>query len=314
MVGCTKPVTSISVDKGNELSVYDQGQPSEVASPFNQEVGRVVFVSYIDGNPEIFLMDGYGGNKERLTENNTFESSPDWAPSGKQIIFLSSNADFKSLELMDLETKSTTQLLKTTEFLEQPIWSPNGEWIVLGKSGELFLISPHLKDEVQLTDFGHLYWSKPLAWSSDCERILFSSNHEVPGHPVSESKLYFFNVREQIIETVTDQQFTYLQSADWSSNEQAIIYSMGLHSSVAYLWNSFNDADIELMSAQPTELLPSRRNEVDVRWLPDGQHIIFSISNHEGNQDVYLLNILTNELVRLTDDATHDSQPVWWSP
>ena len=38
----------------------------------------IAFVSYLDGDAEIFVMSGDGGSQTRLTNNNFADTSPTW--------------------------------------------------------------------------------------------------------------------------------------------------------------------------------------------------------------------------------------------
>ena len=50
---------------------------------------QIAFVSYRDGNPEIYVMDADGKNQRRLTNRFADDDSPSWSPDGKRIAFVS---------------------------------------------------------------------------------------------------------------------------------------------------------------------------------------------------------------------------------
>ena len=39
---------------------------------------RIAFVSYLDGDAEIFVMDADGANQTRITNNDAEDTSPSW--------------------------------------------------------------------------------------------------------------------------------------------------------------------------------------------------------------------------------------------
>ena len=44
----------------------------------------IAFSSTRDGNHEIYIMDGDGGNQVRVTDHPDFDLDPSWSPDGKR--------------------------------------------------------------------------------------------------------------------------------------------------------------------------------------------------------------------------------------
>jgi TolB protein len=59
-----------------------------------------------------------------------------------------------------------------------------------------------------------------------------------------------------------------------------------------------------------TKLTDDTYEDQDPRWSPDESQIVFA-SDAEGNYDIYLLDLATNERQRLTDDPAADLYPAW---
>jgi len=49
---------------------------------------KIAFVSYRDGNAEIYTMDKDGGNPSNLTHHQAGDFCPSWSPDGEKIAFL----------------------------------------------------------------------------------------------------------------------------------------------------------------------------------------------------------------------------------
>ncbi|MEC9272678.1 MAG: hypothetical protein VYB63_07130, partial [Chloroflexota bacterium] len=47
------------------------------------DADRITFVSEVDGDPEIYVVDPESGDATPLTDNRSADSSPVWSPDGK---------------------------------------------------------------------------------------------------------------------------------------------------------------------------------------------------------------------------------------
>ena len=67
------------------------------------------------------------------------------------------------------------------------------------------------------------------------------------------------------------------------------------------------------------ELRSGERRQVSARagvngapaWSPDGRRLALTLSGSGGNLDIYLLDLGTQELTRITDDPAIDTEPAW---
>lgn len=83
---------------------------------------RIVFVSERDGNPEIYTSDDQGEDVQRLTHNNSIESTPRFSPGGGKMVFASdSDGDF---DIFTMKKDGATQRrLTATAFSDSaPDW------------------------------------------------------------------------------------------------------------------------------------------------------------------------------------------------
>ena len=46
-------------------------------------------------------------------------------------------------------------------------------------------------------------------------------------------------------------------------------------------------------------------------WSPDGRKLALTLGGSSGNPDIYVLNLSSQDLVRITDDPAIDTEPVW---
>ncbi len=88
--------------------------------------GRIVFSSFRDGNPEIYVMDANGRNQERLTNHPAYDYDPDWSPDGTKIAFVSSrDGGREQIHVMDADGKNVIRLTNGRGTKGAPDWSPD---------------------------------------------------------------------------------------------------------------------------------------------------------------------------------------------
>ena len=46
-------------------------------------------------------------------------------------------------------------------------------------------------------------------------------------------------------------------------------------------------------------------------WSPDGKKLALTLSTRDGNLDIYVLDLATQALTRITDDPAIDTEPQW---
>lgn len=64
---------------------------------------KIVFVSYRDGNSEIYTMNSDGTGLVNLTNDAAQDSGPAWSPDGSSIVFASSRTGSWELYVMDAD-------------------------------------------------------------------------------------------------------------------------------------------------------------------------------------------------------------------
>ena len=153
----------------------------------------------------IWKINGNTGESTQLTDGKIFdEIFPNWAPDGRDIVFLSNHAEEPDLDpdavdifIHSIERGKTRKIPTPIGSKHDPVFSPDGKWIVYyGKEGRdnrwkntsLWLVSADGKGRaVNLTqefdldlsdtiinDFpGHLLFSPPI-WSPDSSLIYIS--------------------------------------------------------------------------------------------------------------------------------------------
>ena len=184
----------MDADGGNQQNLTND--PNNDSAPsWSPDGKRIVFSSDRDGNregnrnnSEIYVMDADGGNQQRLTENDFFDTAPSWSPDGERIAFMSRRdghfiGDFGlsyEIYVMDADGKNTRRLTNNRKSDSSPSWSPDGRSIVFSADRkaddvnfEIYVMDDDGNNQRRLTN--NREDDKTPSWSSDGKRIVFLS-------------------------------------------------------------------------------------------------------------------------------------------
>ena len=237
--------------------------------------GRIVFSSNRDGNSEIYVMNADGSNQTRLTNHPGFDGAPVWAPDGQRIAFTSGRGGNAEIYVMNADGTGVSQLTDTTDGWNEPSTSP-------------FSGSP--------------------AWSSDGQRIAFSSNRE----SVLGSEVYVMNADgTNVARLAPDYVSHWGSSPAWSPDGQRIAFSSNSEDGgeEIYVMNSDGSNLTRLTHRYRIDLAPA--------WSPDGSRIAFMTDvpdPNSGNLGIYVMNADGSHQTWLTGRSSWDDYYPAWSP
>lgn len=107
---------------GSSLTVLAPSSGDPVWSPDGKQL---VFATFRDDNPEIYVMNADGGHQTNLTNNGAMDDNPSWSPDGKQIIFNSNRDGNYEIYAMNADGSNLINLTKNSAYDRFPAWSPN---------------------------------------------------------------------------------------------------------------------------------------------------------------------------------------------
>ncbi len=97
--------------------------PAEDSGPVWSPDGKaLMFVSFRDGNGEIYVMRADGSGKVRLTNNAAHDLDPAWSPDGKSITFVSHVYGPGEIFIMDADGSKQRRLTNNGVVDESPDW------------------------------------------------------------------------------------------------------------------------------------------------------------------------------------------------
>jgi WD40 repeat protein len=179
----------------------------------------LAYVSYADGNDEIYTIKTSGVGAVRLTNNPSVDLEPDWSPNGAKIVFRSNRDGNSEIYVMNADGSAQNRLTNNAASDEQPVWSPDGTRIafVSSRSGnpDIYLMNADGQNVVRLTN--HARMDADPAWSPDGSRIAFTSQRD------GNSEIYVMNADGSNVVRITFNETEDHQPA-WSPDGNSIAF------------------------------------------------------------------------------------------
>jgi eukaryotic-like serine/threonine-protein kinase len=118
--------------------------------------GKLIYVSDVSGNHDLWIMDADGSNQKQLTADASDNGQPAISPDGRTIVFISDRKDARhNLWKMDIDGSNVRQLT-TGHYDRHPTFSPDGKWVIYASMGvsnpNLWRVSVDGGEAVKLTD------------------------------------------------------------------------------------------------------------------------------------------------------------------
>jgi Tol biopolymer transport system component len=148
-------------------------QPAARAA-FPGSNGKIAFISYRDGNCEIYTANPDGTAQTNVSTNAASDDMPAWSPDGTKIAFTSDRTGSFEIFVMNADGSNVTQLTSDAATFDwEPAWSGDGTKIVFTREGSgeqgLYIVPADGGAATRLTD-GH----NP-DWSPDGTKIAFTN-------------------------------------------------------------------------------------------------------------------------------------------
>ncbi len=163
------------------------------AGSWSPDGKRFAFITFVEGDNEIALLDWASGSIERRisVDGVTAITNPAWAPDGKHIAFSGMDGGISDLYLLDLETNEVRQLTNDRYSDLQPAWSPDGKTLAFisdrGRNGTNFATMDYAKERLALidTESGDIRVLRPFdglhtnpQFSPDGKNLFFISDYD----------------------------------------------------------------------------------------------------------------------------------------
>ncbi|EPV1122989.1 Tol-Pal system beta propeller repeat protein TolB [Vibrio harveyi] len=116
-------------DGYNERLVLRSKQPlmSPAWSPDGQ---KLAYVSFQNGQAEIFIMNIYTGEREKVTSYPRHNGAPRFSPDGSKLALVLSKTGSLQVYTLDLKTRKLTQITRGRSNNTEPFWHPDGKSLI----------------------------------------------------------------------------------------------------------------------------------------------------------------------------------------
>jgi TolB protein len=277
----------------------------EIMAQLTQERGpfdsQIAFLSRRGGRfKDLYVVSLDGGDVRRITNNNTLNLAPSWAPNTRTLLFTSYQKRNPDLYSVDIQTKRMTKI-SSLRGMNVGRWSPDGTQLAVATEQEagnpdLVILGGDGSMRRRLTD----HWAIDVSpsWSPDGTQIAFCSSRS--GAP----QIYIIGADGTGLRRVTSEG-SYNTSPTWSPKGDRIAYS-------SRLGGRFQIFTVKIDGSGVQQVTNTAGTNEDPSWAPDGRYLVFS-STRDGRSRLYVSDLTGANQVQLTDGNGDDTSPAWSS-
>ena len=270
--------------------------------------GRILFVSFRDGEREIYVMNADGSGQTNVTNDPDVDDEPDWSSDGSKIVFFSGRNGSADLYTINADGSAVRRLTDSTAGDFSPRWSPDGTRIALSRSGSLMVMDADGGNAEVIMEPEPGNSTTPCragaflgSWSPDGKRLTYYTANAIQAL----AQVCAIDADGSNLKVLVNEPGGFHVEPVWSPDGKRIAY------------RDIRDNNIEvfvldLESGERRNLSNNPGTDLEPAWSPDGNWIAFG-SLRDGNPsfDIYIMRADGSDVRRLTTDPAKDSYPGW---
>ncbi len=259
---------------------------------------KIVYVSNISGNNEIYIMNADGTKSKKITNTEHPNYYPFFSPNGKQIVFMSYRSPNTVIYVMDIDGSNLQQLTPDNAINGDPFFTPDGAKIVFfserDENQDIYIMNADGSKEQRLTD--HTASENSPIVSPDGKKIVFVSTRD------GNAEIYTMDLDGKNQKRITDDPRSD-RVPRWSPDSKKIIWYSREPSNVAgsgtLSWNGAELYEIDLETQNRKQLTHNYALEQAPSYSPNGKIILFT-SCRTGSRQIFTMDLDGNNVKQLT--------------
>jgi TolB protein len=152
------------------------GQATALTPRYSPDYKSIVFLSYLNGNPRIYIYDLERNSQRLITENRNPTFAPRWSPDGKSILYSMATGGNTNIYRVSAQGGQSVQLTNTPGISIGGSYSPDGRKIVFesDRSGtqQAYVMNADGSDQRRISFFGGR--AATPEWSPRGDQIAFT--------------------------------------------------------------------------------------------------------------------------------------------
>jgi Tol biopolymer transport system component len=299
---------------GDDLEGSADGNP-QIVERIAPSEPRIAYVSDLEDDVGINLMDTDGSTSRRLSSDEGFHSDPAWSPDGWYVAYEGAEDSifgrgeaFVEIWVSAIEgsERFTVSRAISNVMTTRPAWSPDGVELAFLSVGESEEGDPHAIVNIVHSDGSGIIETIPLPWmtyelnwSRTANALLLAGEIED-----NEWNVYALPLDEDDGESQPTELFSGALAADWSPDGEKVV--VGDYSS--------NKILIIAEGQEPNLVAQLNLQPVEIAWSPEGAHMaVTTAANYRQGYgtNLYLIEVETGEFADISQGQGWVVEPSW---